>query len=125
MTHWRKQYRQLAITKILHFKEAGKASPGKHLKQAIHYICNPEKTQNGKLVSSLNCQKEYAYQQMIRTKKNFHKQNLRQGYHIIISFEEGEITPDTAFEIVGAFAKKYLEKDFEAVYSIHEKYHHV
>ena len=115
----------MAITKILHIKEAGKTTPGKHLKQAIQYICNPQKTQEGMLIGSLNCQSDNAYQQMIQTKKYFQKLNLRQGYHIIISFEEGEIEPERAFEIVGRFARQYLEKDYEAIYAIHDDTMHV
>lgn len=106
-------------------KEAGKTTPGKHLKQAIQYICNPEKTKDGAMIGSLNCQSDYAYQQMIQTKKQYGKVNLRQGYHMIISFEEGEVTPEKAFTIVEAFAKEYLEKDYEAIYSIHDDTAHV
>lgn len=115
----------MAITKILHLKEAGKATPSKHLKQAITYICNPEKTQNGNLIGALNCQPDYAYQQMLDTKKSYNKLNKRQGYHIIISFEEGEVTPETAYKIVESFAQDYLATDYEAIYSIHDDTAHI
>lgn len=115
----------MAITKILHIKEAGKTTPGKHLKQAIAYICNPQKTQEGALIGSLKCQSDYAYQQMIQTKQHFQKLNQRQGYHIIISFEEGEIEPEKAFDIIQSFARQYLEKDYEAIYSVHDDTMHI
>lgn len=35
----------MAITKLGHMKEASRGNPGKHLKNAIHYILNPEKTE--------------------------------------------------------------------------------
>ena len=89
----------MAITKILHIKEAGKITSGKHLKLAIQYICNPQKTQEGMLIGSLNCQSDYAYQQMLQTKKYFRKLNLRQGCYIIISFEEGEIEPERGIKL--------------------------
>lgn len=114
----------LAITKILHMKEA-KGTKGKHLKQALLYIQNGEKTENGKYVSGINCQPQFAYSQMIRTKEQFNKTDKRQGYHIIISFEEGEITADKAFEFIGRFARDYLGKEYQSVYAVHTDTAHV
>lgn len=114
----------MAITKILHMKEA-KGTKGKHLKQALLYIQNGEKTENGKYVSGINCQPNFAYSQMIRTKEQFNKTDKRQGYHIIISFEEGEITADKAFEFMGRFAREYLGKGYQAVYAVHTDTAHV
>ena len=68
-------------------KDCGNHFPGKHLKVAIDYISEQEKTQNGKLVAGLNCQPDAAYAQMKQTKEKFGKTDKRQGYHIIISFE--------------------------------------
>ena len=114
----------MAITKILHMKE-GKGSKGKHLKQALLYIQNGEKTENGKYVSGINCQPGYAYSQMIQAKEQFNKTDKRQGYHIIISFEEGEITADKAFEFIGIFAREYLGKEYQAVYTVHTDTAHI
>jgi hypothetical protein len=116
----------LAITKILYMKDCGRGNPGKHLKQSIDYITVPEKCGNGRWVSAVNCQPGYAYEQMIKTKELFHKTDKRQGYHIIISFEEGEVTPNQAFKIVGEFVEEYLgSKGYEAVYAIHDNTAHV
>ena len=116
----------MAITKILYMKDCGRGYPGKHLKQSIDYITVPAKCGNGTLVSAVNCQPGYAYQQMIKTKELFHKTDKRQGYHIIISFEEGEITTDLAFKVVGEFVDEYLgSKGYEAVYAIHDNTSHV
>ena len=116
----------MAITKILYLKDCGKGYPGKHLKQSIDYITVPTKCGNGTLVSAVNCQSCYAYEQMIKTKEHFYKTDKRQGYHIIISFAEGEVTPEMAFKIVGEFVEEYLgSKGFEAVYAIHDNTAHV
>lgn len=116
----------MAITKILYMKDCGRGYPGKHLKQSIDYITVPEKCGDGRWVSAVNCLPDYAYQMMIKTKEHFHKTDKRQGYHIIISFEEGEVTPETAFQIVGEFAEEYLgNKGYEAIYAIHDNASHV
>ena len=101
----------LAISKILSIRSCGVGYEGKHLKQALAYILAPEKTSEGRLVRALNCQKEQGYEQMWQTKELFDKTGGRQGYHLILSFVEGEVDADTAFEIVGRFAKEYLGKE--------------
>ena len=92
---------------------------------AIRYISVPEKTGGGKYVSGVGCQPEYAYDQMRETKALFAKEDKRQAYHIIISFEEGEITADKAFEFMGRFVDEYLKGEYETVYSVHDNTDHI
>ncbi|SCP97748.1 relaxase/mobilization nuclease domain-containing protein [Anaerobium acetethylicum] len=115
----------MAISKILYMKDCGTGNPGKHLKQGIDYITRKEKTGNGLYVGGLNCQPEFAYEQMRETKKEFGKTDKRQGYHLIISFAEGETTPEQAFEIIGRFVKEYLGNGYEAVYTVHDNTDHI
>ena len=115
----------MAISKILYIGDCGAGYAGKHLKQALDYITVPEKTGGGRLVGSLNCQQEQVYEQMRQTKEQFGKTDQRQGYHLIISFVEGEVDADTAFEAIGKFAKEYLGRDYEALYAVHDNTDHV
>ena len=115
----------MAISKILYIGDCGAGYAGKHLKQALDYITVPEKTGGGRLVGSLNCQQEQVYEQMRQTKEQFGKTDQRQGYHLIISFVEGEVDADTAFEVIGKFAKEYLGRDYEALYAVHDNTDHV
>lgn len=115
----------MAISKILYMKDCGGHFHGKHLKQALDYVMNPEKTQNGRLIGGMNCQPETAFKQMMDTKKEFGKVDKRQGYHLILSFKEGEVSPDTAYEITQKFVKEYLGSLYEAVYCIHDNTEHV
>lgn len=115
----------MAITKILYMKDCGRAYSGKHLKQAIDYILVDEKTGYGRYVGSLNCQSQFAYEQMRATKVRHGKTDKRQGYHIIISFEEDEVDAETAFEIIGKFVDRYLGTEYEAVYAVHDNTAHV
>ena len=97
----------------------------KHLANGLKYIMDPDKTEGGRYVSGNNCVPENALEQMLDTKRHFGKLDKRQGYHFIISFEEEEVTEDTAFELIGKFVKEYLGPDFEAVYAIHNDTDHI
>jgi hypothetical protein len=106
-------------------KDCGKHDSGKHLRQAIDYILVPEKTGEKLYISGVNCQVPYAYDQMKATKVQFGKTDKRQGYHIIISFEEDEVDAHTAFEIVGRFVDEYLKDEYQAVYAVHDNTTHL
>lgn len=115
----------MAISKILHIGECRAGYSGKYLKRTLDYIAAKEKTGGGKWVGSLNCQPEKAYEQMRQTKEQFGKTDKRQGYHLIISFMEGEVDAATAFEIIGKFAKEYLGADYETLYAVHDNTDHI
>ena len=110
----------MAISKILHMKDSGKSYHGKHLKRSIDYITDASKTQDGKLVGVINCLPDRIFEQMRATKNLFGKNEGRQGYHIVLSFKQGEADPDTAFEIAGKFALRYVGARYETVYSVHD-----
>lgn len=115
----------MATSKILYLNNSENKFKGKRLKQAIEYITDPTKTQDGRYVGAVNCLIDRAYEDMVATKKRFDKTDKRQGYHLIISFKEGETDPDTVFEIVGRFVQEYLSKNYEAIYTIHDNTDHI
>ena len=78
----------MAISKILHMKEAKSGFIAKHLSNALNYITDSEKTENGRYVAGWNCMPETALKAMLDTKKHFNKRDKSQGYHLIISFKE-------------------------------------
>lgn len=114
----------MAITKILYIDGVDQGNPAKHLKQALNYIQNPDKTEERVLVGSINCLPETAFEQMMETKQIFGKTDKRQGYHIIISFPPGEATEEQAFEITRRFAEEFLGEKYEVVYSVHTDKEH-
>ena len=114
----------MAITKILNINQA-KQSHGRYLYRILHYIADPVKNGNGKYIGAVGCQPDFAYEQMMSTKKLFSKTDKRQAYHIIISFEEGEISPDTAYEFMGRFVDEYLQGEYETVYAVHTNTDHI
>jgi len=115
----------MAITKIQCLNEAHTGNPASHLKNALSYIQNPEKTEENVLVGSINCLPDTAFEQMMDTKVTFGKTNKRQGYHIIISFAPGEATEEQALDIVARFAQEYLKDKYEAVYAVHNDKKHM
>ena len=106
-------------------KDSGNSFHARHLKRALDYVMNPEKTQGGRLVGAINCQADMAFEQMMDTKKQFGKTDKRQGYHIILSFKEDEVEPDRAFEITQKFVAEYLGDAYEAVFVVHDNTDHV
>lgn len=114
----------MAISKILHLNPC-KRSEGLHLKQGIAYITRNDKTSDGFYVGAVNCPVDKAYECMRSTKEVYGKTDKRQAYHLIISFEEGETNPDTAFEVVSEFVNRYLKDNYEAVYSVHNDTDHI
>ena len=116
----------MAITKILNIKESEGRNPATHLKNALEYIQNPDKTEECVLVGGINCLPDTAFEQMEETKNIFHKTGKRQGYHVIISFSpEEKVTAEQAMYVLEHFAKDVLGDDYEAVYAVHTDREHM
>ena len=116
----------MAITKILNIKESEGRNPASHLKNALEYIQNPNKTEECVLVGGINCLPDTAFEQMEETKSIFHKTGKRQGYHVIISFSpEEKVTAEQAMYVLEHFAKDVLGDDYEAVYAVHTDREHM
>lgn len=116
----------MAITKILNIQESEGRNPASHLKNALEYIKNPDKTEECILVGGINCLPDTAFEQMEETKNIFHKTGKRQGYHVIISFSpEEKVTAEQAMYVLEHFAKDVLGDDYEAVYAVHTDREHM
>ena len=116
----------MTITKILNIMESEGRNPASHLKNALEYIQNPDKTEECVLVGSINCLPDTAFEQMEETKNIFHKTGKRQGYHVIISFSpEEKVTSEQAMYVLEHFAKDVLGDDYEAVYAVHTDREHM
>lgn len=116
----------MAITKILNIQESEGRNPASHLKNALEYIQNPDKTEECVLVGGINCLPDTAFEQMEETKNIFHKTGKRQGYHVIISFSpEEKVTAEQAMYVLEHFAKAVLGDDYEAVYAVHTDKEHM
>lgn len=106
----------MAITKILARK--GRLDAG------IRYILNGEKTEDNILTAYQNCDPGHACRQMLDTKRDCGREGGVQYYHLIQSFQPGEVTPELALKIAKAFAAQHLA-GYEAVMAVHVDKNHI
>ena len=66
------------------------------LEEAIDYALNREKTEQTIFEDAMGCTCENAYVDMVKIKERFHKKDGVQGYHLVQSFAEGEVSPELA-----------------------------
>lgn len=115
----------MAVTKILNIGAGKQGNMAAHLQNALAYIANADKTENGLLVGYINCMEGMVFEQMCRTKQLYGKASGRQGYHFVLSLVPGEGTSRQMFEIVREFAEEFLQGEYEAVYSVHTDKNHI
>lgn len=89
------------------------------LEEAIDYALNREKTEQMVFEDAIGCTCEDAYADMVDTKQRFHKTGGVQGYHLVQSFAEGEVTPELAHLIGQELADQLLKGEFEVVITTH------
>lgn len=89
------------------------------LKEAVDYALNRDKTEQVLFEDSIGCPCDSAYEDMVITKKRFHKMDGVQGYHLVQSFAEGEVTPELAHLIGQELAEALLKGQFETVITTH------
>jgi hypothetical protein len=106
----------MAVTKILARKGG--------LKNAIAYVMNGDKTEEQLLVATHFCTQASAYEDMTATKQRHGKTDGVQCYHLIQSFQPGEITPELALEVAQEFVQAHLS-DYETVIGVHVDKHHI
>lgn len=91
----------------------------KNLEAVINYAKNGEKTENGILVTGVNCLPDIAYNQMTLTKKSFHKEDGRLGYHIIQSYKENEVSPEQCNKIGVELANELWGDKYQVLVCTH------
>ena len=91
--------------------------------QELHNLSEYDKlnfdTESQLYISSLNCSKETAYEEMMLTKKQYSKTDGILGFHAFQSFKEGEVTPEQAHEIGVKLAQEMWGDRFEVIVSTH------
>lgn len=107
-------------------KTTKKGQSAGSLEEAIQYAMNRDKTERSIFESAIGCVCETAYQDMLYTKKRYHKMDGVQGFHLVQSFAKGEVTPELAHQIGMELAEALLKGKYEAVVTTHlntEHYH--
>lgn len=90
-----------------------------NLQAVINYAKNGDKTDNGILVSGINCIPPFAYEQMALTKKFYHKENKTKGFHIIQSFNGNELSPEKANRIGKELATELWGDTYQVLICTH------
>ena len=80
---------------------------------------NRTKTEQAVFEDTIGCTNENAYADMVATKKRFHKMGGVEGYHLVQSFAEGEVTPELAHLIGQELADRLLKGQYEVVITTH------
>ena len=100
-------------------KTTKKGQSAGSLEEAIDYAMNRDKTERSVFEDAIGCVCETAYQDMVATKKRYHKMDGVQGYHLVQSFVKGEVTPELAQQIGMETAERLLQGTYEAVITTH------
>ncbi|MDT2890845.1 relaxase/mobilization nuclease domain-containing protein [Lactococcus lactis] len=114
-------------------KSKGTLHSKQGLSSALKYITDPQKTNNGKLVSGQNINvPSNAYDEMLLTREmailagNQPKENERFGFHFVQSFSpEDNLTPEQVHEIGLKTMKAYLGESAEFVIATHTDKEHL
>lgn len=106
----------MAVTKIL--------AKRTRLDVMLRYAIDGDKTQEQVLTAYHNCWPKNPYGQMMETKREMGKLDGVQGYHIIQSFADGEVTPELALEIARQFTEECLP-EYQAVIGVHTNTGHI
>ena len=77
----------------------------KSLEEAVDYAANRDKTESACFETGLGCTTTSAFEDMRLNTLRWHKETGVQGYHLVQSFAEGEVTPELAHQIGVEFAE--------------------
>ena len=86
---------------------------------ALRYAENDDKTDRKMFMGGINCSVQNAYAEMIAVQRRFGLRGKVVGYHGIQSFKEGEVTPEQAFEIGKATARKMWGDHYQVLVTVH------
>ena len=91
----------------------------KSLEEAVDYAANRDKTESACFETGLGCTTTSAFEDMRLNTLRWHKETGVQGYHLIQSFAEGEVTPELAHQIGVEFAEQLLHGKYQAIVTTH------
>ena len=86
---------------------------------ALRYAKNDNKTDREIFVGGINCSRQNAYAEMVAVQRRFGMKGKVVGYHGIQSFDEGEVTPELAFEIGKETARRMWGDKYQVLVTVH------
>ena len=122
----------MATTNLIPLHTAKGLTAGKSIAKVIKYVKNPEKTENGSLVTAFACNlaladQEFAYMKRLyidRTGRRRGKDDVI-AYHLRQSFQPGEITPEEANRLGRELVQRFTHGNNAFIVATHTDRHHI
>ena len=111
-------------TKVIEFNHKNEMIAD-DLKSVMDYVRNTDKTEKEYYVSGINCEPEYAYEEMQDVKYFYNKEDKILAFHGYQSFVEGEVTPELAHEIGMRVANEMWGDRFQVIVTTHLNTNHI
>ena len=121
----------LAATRLIPMRKNKGKSIGACLHNHTSYIQNPDKTEQGELVSSYQCSPLTVDEEFLLTKRLYEQTTGRSqksdviAYQVRQSFQPGEVTPEEANKIGYELASRLLNGDFAFLVATHDDHAHI
>ena len=110
---------------VKYVRDKTKTTKPRSLEEAVDYALNRDKTESVCFETGLSCLCETAFTDMRANNLRWHKTGGVQGYHLVQSFAEGEVTPELAHQIGVELADQLLGGRYQAVVTTHLNTRHI
>lgn len=110
---------------ISYVRDKTKTTRPRSLEEAVDYALNRDKTESVCFETGLSCLCENAFADMRANNLRWHKTGGVQGYHLVQSFAEGEVTPELAHQIGVELAEQLLAGRYQAIVTTHLNTSHI
>lgn len=110
---------------VKYVRDKSKTTKPSSLEEAVDYALNRDKTESVCFETGLSCLCETAFADMRANSLRWHKTGGVQGYHLVQSFAEGEVTPELAHQIGVELADQLLGGRYQAVVTTHLNTRHI
>ena len=110
---------------VKYVRDKSKTTKPSSLEEAVDYALNRDKTESVCFETGLSCLCEAAFADMRTNNLRWHKTGGVQGYHLVQSFAEGEVTPELAHQIGVELADQLLGGRYQAVVTTHLNTRHI
>ena len=121
----------MAATRLIPMRKNKGKSIGACLHNHTSYIQNPDKTEQGELVSSYECSPLTVDEEFLLTKRLYEQTTGRSqksdviAYQVRQSFKPGEVTPEEANRIGYEFAERFLKGKHAFIVATHTDRAHI
>ena len=122
----------MATTRIMPLHIGKGRTESQAVSDIIDYVSNPQKTDNGRLVTGFACDSRVADAEFLLAKREYISATGRVrgaddvlAYHVRQSFVPGEITPEEANRLGVEFAKRFTKGNHAFVVCTHIDKSHV